>query len=304
MRLLREPLLHFLLIGAAIYGAYGYFAEPEQQADDKTITVSAGEIEWMRDNWQKRWMRPPTQQELDGLVQQYIKETILYREALTMGLNQHDPIIRRRLAQKLEFLAKDLVTLTEPTEAELQSYFDQHIERYRTPTLYSFTQVYFDPDRRDAQTLSDAEAAKAQLIAAGDTITDPGALGDRFMLPSEHTQLDRLGISRQFGSGFADAVLKLAPGEWHGPVLSGYGTHLVHVDEVITAPEPTLAEVHNRVRTDWETDRGEELNQQFFDELRSQYKVVIETPSAAAAPSSDANLVTDNSVAAVQGPAR
>ncbi|MDH3841175.1 MAG: hypothetical protein OES35_09670, partial [Chromatiales bacterium] len=123
MKFLREPLLHFLLIGAAIYLLNGLFADPAPEADDKTIVVSAGEIEWMRTAWGKRWNRPPTAAELDGLIQQYIRETVLYREALTMGLNQHDQVIRRRLAQKLEFLARDLVALTQPTGEELQAYF-------------------------------------------------------------------------------------------------------------------------------------------------------------------------------------
>ncbi len=114
MKLLREPLVHFLAIGAAIYLLYGVFAEPAPEADDKTIVVSAGEVEWMQTAWQKRWNRLPTAAELDGLIQQYIRESVLYREALTMGLNKHDSVIRRRLAQKLEFLAKDLVALTPP----------------------------------------------------------------------------------------------------------------------------------------------------------------------------------------------
>ena len=153
MKLLREPLLHFVLIGAAIYLLYGAFAEPLPEADDKTIVVTAGEIEWMQTSWQKRWNRPPTDKELVGLIQQYIRETVLYREALTMGLNQHDQVIRRRLAQKLEFLAKDLVALTPPTDEELQAYFDEHRERYQAPVLYTFTQVYIDPDKRGDATL-------------------------------------------------------------------------------------------------------------------------------------------------------
>ena len=114
VKLLREPLVHFLFIGAAIYLLYGLFAEPVPEGQDDTIIVTAGEVEWMRTAWQKRWNRPPTAEEFDGMIQQYIRETVLYREALTMGLNKHDMVIRRRLAQKLEFLAKDLVALTTP----------------------------------------------------------------------------------------------------------------------------------------------------------------------------------------------
>jgi peptidyl-prolyl cis-trans isomerase C len=116
MKFLREPLLHFMFIGAVIYLLYAVFAEPVAEETNKTIVVSAGEIEWMNTTWQKRWSRPPTGEELDSLIKQYIKETVLYREALTMGLYKHDQIIRRSLAQKQEFLAKDLFALTPHNE--------------------------------------------------------------------------------------------------------------------------------------------------------------------------------------------
>jgi hypothetical protein len=279
LKLLREPLVHFLFIGAIIYALYGMFAEPVVEETDKTIVVTAGEIEWMRASWQKRWNRPPTAQEFDGLIQQYIKETVLYREALTMGLNKHDMIIRRRLAQKLEFLAKDLVALTPHTEDELLAYFDAHQDRYQQPTLYTFTQVFFDPDRRGDATLDDAEAVKATLIAQGDAIEDAGALGDGLMLQNYYPQKDRAEIQRNLGSGFTDTLVTLAPGQWHGPVLSGFGVHLVYVNSVIEPPPPVFAEVRERVIEDWSLDRGEELNDKFYTNLREQYTIVIEEPA-------------------------
>jgi len=267
-----------MFIGIIIYALYGVFAEPVVEENDRTIVVTAGEIEWMRASWQKRWNRPPTKQEFDGLIQQYIKETVLYREALTMGLNKHDMVIRRRLAQKLEFLAKDLVALTPPTEAELQAYFDEHQARYRQPTLYSFTQVFFDPDKRGDATLEDAEAVKATLIARGDAIDDPGALGDGLMLQNYYPQKDRAEIQKNLGSGFADTLITLAPGQWHGPVLSGFGVHLVYVNSIIEPPPPEFAEVRERVIADWSLDRGNELNDKFYANLREQYSIVIEEP--------------------------
>jgi len=278
LKLLREPLLHFVIIGAAIYLLYGAFAEPLPEEDDKTIVVTAAEIEWMQTSWQKRWNRPPTAEELDGLVQQYVRETVLYREALTMGLNQHDQVIRRRLAQKLEFLAKDLVALTPPTEQELQAYFDQHRERYQAPVRYTFTQVYIDPDKRGDATLDDAEAIKAQLIAKGDAVENPGALGDDFMLQHYYPQKDSVEIQKLFGSGFTESLTGLDPDQWHGPVLSGYGTHLVYVHNVIEPPAPVFAEVLERVTQDWRMQRSEELNEQFYTTLRDTYTVVIEQP--------------------------
>jgi len=293
VKLLREPLLHFMFIGAAIYLLYGVFAEPVPEADDKTIVVSAGEIEWMQTAWQKRWNRPPTPEEFDGLIQQYIKETVLYREALTMGLNQHDQVIRRRLAQKLEFLAKDLVALTPPTDEELLAYFDLHQARYQEPSLYTFTQVFIDPDKRGDTTLDDAEAIKATLIAQGDAIEDPGALGDDFMLQNYYPEKDPIEIRKNFGSGFTESLVDLSPGQWHGPVLSGYGVHLVYVSNVSEPPAPVFTEVRERVVQDWTTDRSEELNEKFYANLRDRYTVVIEevTPE-------------DENVAAVKEPAQ
>ena len=281
-----------MFIGAVIYLLYGLFAESLPEADDKTIVVTAGEIEWMQTSWQKRWNRPPTAQEFDGLIQQYIKETVLYREALTMGLNKHDQVIRRRLAQKLEFLAKDLVALTPPTDEELQTYFDTHQDRYQEPALYTFTQVFIDPDKRGDTTLDDAEVIKATLIAQGDAIEDPGALGDDFMLQNYYPEKDAVEIQKLFGSGFAESLLELSPGQWHGPVLSGYGVHIVYVSNITEPPAPVFAEERERVVQDWTTEKGEALNDQFYANLRDGYTVVIEEPEQ------------KDEVAAVQGAAQ
>jgi hypothetical protein len=281
VKLLREPLLHFMFIGAVIYLLYGVFAEPVPQETDKTIVVTAGEVEWMQASWQKRWNRPPTAKELENQIQQYIKETVLYREALTMGLNKHDQIIRRRLAQKLEFLAKDLVALTTPTDEELQVYFDEHQARYQEPTRYTFTQVFFDPDKRGDTTLDDAEKIKAALIAQGDAIDDPGALGDNFMLQNYYPEKDSVEIQKQFGRGFTESLLKLSPGQWHGPVLSGYGVHLVFVSNISEPPPPQFAEEKAQVEQEWKREKGEALNKQFYTSLRERYTVIIEAPEQA-----------------------
>jgi len=285
-----------MLIGAVIYGAYGAFAEPASDETDKTIVVSAAEVEWMRSSWQKRWNRPPTDKEMDGLVQQYIRETVLYREALTMGLNQHDQVIRRRLAQKLEFLAKDLVTLTPPGEKELQAYFAANQARYQEPIRYTFTQVFVDPDKRGDATLPDAETIKAALIAKGDAIEDAEELGDGFMLQNYYPEQSPLEIRKNFGSGFAESLLALAPGQWHGPVLSGYGVHLVYVSHVAEPPAPVFAEVRERVTEDWKADKGEELNEKFYARLRDRYTIVVESPARGEtlAQSSDKTDTSEN----------
>ena len=313
MKLLREPLVHFMFIGAVIYLLYGVFAEPAPVADDKTIVVTAGEVEWMQTAWKKRWNRPPTAAEFDGLMQQYIRETVLYREALTMGLNKHDQVIRRRLAQKLEFLARDLVALIPPSEEDLLSYFEEHKERYQQPTLYTFTQVFIDPDKRGDATLNDADKIKAELIARGDEFDDAGALGDSFMLQNYYPQKDQIEIQKQFGSGFTESLTALSPGQWHGPVLSGYGVHLVYVQEVTEPPTPVFAEVRERVKQEWKSDKSEELNEQFYENLREQYTVVVEAPVSAGDDSSQAGddsawgddaAANNDSLVAVQEPAQ
>jgi len=278
MKFLREPLVQFLFIGVFIYLLYGMFAEPVPEDNDKTIVVTAGEIEWMQSSWQKRWNRPPTDAEFDGLIQQYIRETVLYREALTMGLNKHDMVIRRRLAQRLEFLAKDLVALTPPSEDELLTYFDVHQDRYQQPKLYTFTQVFFDPDKRGDTTLDDAKKIKATLIERGDDIANAGALGDDLMLQSYYPEKEQIEIQKLFGSGFTESLIELSPEQWHGPVLSGYGVHLVYISNIIEPPPPVFADVREQVTQEWKTDRGEELNEKFYASLRDQYTIVIEEP--------------------------
>ena len=278
MKLLREPLTHFLLIGAAIYLAFGLLNEPTENLQDHSLVVDAGEIEWMATSWYQRWNRMPTAKELDGLIQQYVRETILYREALSMGLDRDDVVIRRRLAQKLEFLAQDLATLTPPSDTELQAYFVEHQDRYGEPARYTFTQIYFDPDKRGDETLADAHAAKATLVSQPDAVGDLDGLGDNFMLQSYYPEYPPMEIRKLFGGGFAESVTGLSPGEWHGPILSGYGTHLVYVHGILEPPEPDFETVRPQVQQDWEAGRRESMNAEFYARLRERYDIVIEMP--------------------------
>lgn len=283
MKILREPLVHFLVLGAAIYGASALLAEPAQDQEGTDLVVTAGEIEWMAASWAKRWNRVPTAEELDGLIRQHVRETILYREALDMGLDREDVVIRRRLAQKLEFLAKDLATLTPPGEEELRAWFDEHRERYLAPVRYTFTQVFLDPDKRGDATLVEAEAIKTRLASQPDALADAGSLGDR-LLQSYYPENDRVEIQRNFGGGFTDTLVALEPGRWHGPVLSGYGVHLVYVHGVVEPPPPAFDVVREQVQQDWTDERRERLNEAFYAGLRERYSVVIETPESGETP--------------------
>jgi peptidyl-prolyl cis-trans isomerase C len=275
-RLFKEPLLQFLIIGAAIYGAYALFAAPEVDYRDTVVLVDSNRIDAMIGEWESRWNRPPTRQEINGLIQAYIKEDVLYRQAVAMGLNEDDPITRRRMAQKLEFLTSDLARMQEPVEGELEQFFQENQEVYRDPDMISFTQIFVDPDARGDATLDDAAEILEQVKAAGEPGEETSQLGDRFMLQNYFASATELDVRRQLGSGFAEQVMKLAPGQWHGPVLSGYGVHLVYVYDFLEAAPPVLEQVQARVLEDWHSQKRDEFNAEFLESLKSRYEIIIE----------------------------
>ncbi len=178
------------------------FGAPDDTAADNTIVVDSARIDGFIGQWQRRWNRPPTRQELDGVINAFVREDILYRQAIAMGLDRDDPITRRRMAQKLEFLTNDIALLKEPADGELEQYFDENMRTYRDPDLITFIQVYLDPDKREAATLDDATALLAQLQVTGEP--DPRTLeaGDRFMLQSFYQDVGEIDMQRQFGTGF------------------------------------------------------------------------------------------------------
>jgi peptidyl-prolyl cis-trans isomerase C len=276
LKLLREPLLHFLVIGAALFVLYGLWGQQDTQEQERTITITAGEVAWLTDAWEKRWNRPPTPEERQGLVDQYLRERILSLEAIAMGLDRDDSVIRRRLAQKLEFLSQDLISPQPPTEDELQAYFTEHLERYQAPDLVTMTHIFIDPDLRGDRTLSDAEAIRVKLVQLQEPPQDAQSYGDSFMLQSYYPERSQAELLKLFGSGFAKSVFELEPGQWHGPVLSGYGTHLVYVHDHQKPEPPVFVDVEAQVRQEWESDKRAELNMQFIDSMIARYEVIIE----------------------------
>jgi hypothetical protein len=278
-RFAKEPLVHFVFLGAAVYLLFSLFGPSESDApvaEENTIVVTKGEINWLGEMWQKKWNRPPTDAEMIGLVRNHLRETVLYREAIAMGLDKDDVIIRRRLAQKLEFAAQDLIQPERPTDEELKAHFQKNIDRYRTPDLLTFTHAFLDPDKRGDQTLQDAEKLKAELIAGSQTPDASSDLGDRFMLQSYYPERSEADLAKLFGGEFARSIMELDPEKWHGPILSGYGTHLVYVHARLVSPPPTYQQVADRVREDLENEKRTQLNDEYIDSLLERYKVVIE----------------------------
>lgn len=274
-RILKEPLIQFLLIGACIYGAYGLLGTPAEDTSDTDIVVSAERITGFVAQWKSRWNRPPTRVELDGVIDRYIREEILYRQALAMGLGEDDPVTRRRMAQKLEFMTSDLARVIEPTEGELEAYLQGNLEQFREADQVTFLQVFFDPDKRDDATFEDANTTLLELQAAGAPNTDLRA-GDSTMLQSYYQAATPLEISRQLGQGFTASLMELEPSSWQGPILSGYGVHLVYIYDRTHAPAPALTEVEEQVFEAWQQQRLEEFNELFYEGLKERHQIIIE----------------------------
>jgi hypothetical protein len=274
-RLLREPLLHFILLGALLFGAYQWLGGAEAGASGGEIVVTQGRIRNLTETFTRTWQRPPTAEELNGLVEDYLREEVLYREGVALGLDRDDTIIRRRLRQKLEFVSEDAASALQPTDAELTAFLAQHEASYRVEAQLTFTQVFLDPVKRGARFEADAAALLRQLRAGGDRL-NLAAVGDSLMLEPRYEQVTTDDIARQFGAEFEAALRDQPVGQWVGPVRSGFGAHLVRIEARTPGRLPALAEVREAVARDWSAQRRQELLDAQYRDLRSRYRVRIE----------------------------
>jgi hypothetical protein len=277
-RLIREPLLHFLLIGAVLFGAYVWRNRGAPgESKLRQVRISEADVKWLNETWAKQWQREPTQEELRGLVTEFLKEELLAREAREMGLDQDDIVVRRRLAQKVEFLVQDTSQWVEPTEADLQKFYAAHPGRFSEPARVSFTQVYFSHKQRP-DAAADAQAALVRLrYPQFSTLNlQPSEQGDRLMLDSDFRDVGQQTVAGQFGDEFAAAVFALPAGDWHGPVQSGYGLHLVRVLSQTPAQQREFAQVRLQVLDRWREQRRQESNREYFAGLLKKYDVVMD----------------------------
>jgi hypothetical protein len=275
-KVLQEPLLHFILAGAAIFGCYALVRRPAP-ADpaNRAIRITEGDIEQLRRGWFSQWQRLPSPAELQDLVANRVREEVLSREALRFGLDRDDLIVRRRLAQKCEFLFHDLAPIKDPSDADLTAYLRAHARRYGSPTLLNFSQIYFSLDRGRADPEEDARRALESLLSGA----DPSMLGDPSLLETEVRDRSEEQVSRQFGGAFAVAVAKTGPGTWAGPLRSAYGWHLVKSGPRTPGQTPGLADVRGAVSRDWADDQRRAANEELLRRLRSRYDISIETVS-------------------------
>jgi hypothetical protein len=272
-RVLREPLLHFFALGLLIFLLYTWQSGEVDEAD--AIVISRGQQTNLLETFERTWGRPPTQDEFRGLVQEFLREEIAYREASSMELDRNDTVIRRRLRQKLELLAEDLATIAPPTQSELEASYAANGESFRTEARYSFEQIDFSADRRGDRAESDARALLATL-QSGEPVAEPDRLGDSRVLPAEVSSAGEREIAATFGDEFAAALAALAPGQWSGPVRSGFGWHLVRLAERVPGQIPPLAEVEERVRNELLVVRRREALDALYANLAAQYSIQLE----------------------------
>jgi hypothetical protein len=266
-------LLHFLLLGAVLFVLFRLVGGEAQTP--KEIVVTEARVEALAENFARTWMRPPTAQELTGLVEDYVKEEIFYREAVTMGLDRDDIVIRRRLRQKLEFISEDVAAAVEPTDQQLQEYLDTHAEKFVEPARLSFQQVLFSAEGRGEAAIRDAEKLLAQL-RSGSGPADPSASGDATLLPPGLEAATPREIANTFGEDFALQLDELPVGQWTGPLRSSFGWHVLRVSERIPGAAPSLEQIRPIVAREWQSEQRQKLGDEFYQAMRIQYEVQVE----------------------------
>ncbi len=275
-RWLREPLLHFLLLGAALFVAYGYFEPRVGVADaSKQIRLTPDELLQLAAYFQSQWRRPPTLEEFNRLVDDKVREEVLYREGIAMGLDKDDTIVKRRMAQKMQFLAEDVGTQREPGRAELEAWFAGNADTFALPGRINFRQIYFSPDRRGDRAHGDAEKTLAKLAGQRVDSKIAASVGDPFMLQDYYGDRSPDQIGKEFGPLFAQAVFRARPGAWQGPIESGFGWHLVFVDSFVPGRVPAFAEVEPDVKATWLVEQKSIAWDKAYREMRAKYTVLL-----------------------------
>ncbi len=272
---LREPLVHFLAAGAVLFLAYAWCRRAPSAPDAAAapdMRIGAQDVAWLRHAFERQWQRPPAESELRDLVTELVKEELLAREARELGLDRDDPVVRRRLAQKVSFLVEDTTRQAEPPESALRRFHAEHADLFREEARVSFEQVFFDA-AHDAQARRALDAAR---VAGA-----PTPAGDPSLLDAACDAADRAAVAGRFGAEFADEVFRLEPGAWSGPVRSAYGLHLVRVGDRAAGRVRDFESVRAQVLERWRDELRRESARRYFDALLTKYAVVVD-PAAAA----------------------
>lgn len=280
-KLLKDPLVHFLLVGAAIF-ALSYWLNPPAADTENEILISAGDVAKMRDQIALVQGRPATDEEVNGVIETQIREEVLYREALAMGLDRGDTTVRTRLVEKMRFLTENVGEPPLPGAAELETWFNERQERFRIPPLVTFEHVFFAIEKRGARAETDAAAALPRLRASRDTTPATfGQMGDPLPLWNRYDNIPETDVGLIFGQEFADGMAPLEPGTWHGPMRSRFGWHLVRVVARSAERQPAFAEIRDAVQTAYIDEQRQAGNEARYRAMRERYDVTVEAAGAA-----------------------
>ena len=287
-RWLREPLLHFLLLGLMLFAAYTYMQRGRGGVESsKQIALTMDDVRTMDLYFESQWHRQPTPAEFQAMVEDKVREEVLYREGIAMGLDKDDTIVKRRMAQKMQFLAEDVAAAHEPSTAELRAWFEKNSTKFALPGRYSFRHLYFSPDKRGKNAQDDAAKALAKIAGQPEDSKLAVSLADPFMFQDYYGDRAPEALAKEFGPQFVVALEKVKPGSWQGPIESGYGWHLVYVDTVIPGRIPAFEEMEPDIKTAWLGEQKATAWQKAFAEMRAKYTVLLPGPSdkeAAQAP--------------------
>jgi parvulin-like peptidyl-prolyl isomerase len=275
-KILKSPLIYFFVLGFVVFGLHSFLNRKMQDDKDPfTVEVTSADIEWIRSSWEARMKRQPMQKELQGLINRYIRDEILYREALAMDLDDRDLVIQRRLVQKLTFVFEDLAETIEPTDEELKKYMQKNQERYRIPEMMSFTQVYFNPSKRK-DAMKEAKTVLARLKPAERGPEEAISLGDTIMIDSSFRQESPNEVARVLGREFADELFSIDEKGWQGPIISTFGIHLVYISDRIASRMPEFENIRKNVQYDFMYHRKKEVIDGAYNAVKSRYTILVE----------------------------
>jgi len=277
-RLLREPLLHFMVLGAVLFVGYAYLKPDTKAESSYEIALTLEELAQLQMLYEAQWRRSPTPEEFSAMVENKVRQEVLYREALAMGLDKNDEIVKRRMAQKMQFIAEDLAAAEEPGTEELRAWYAENSDKFSMPKRLSFRHLYFSPDSRGAQAYDDAVSSLAKLDDQPVDSQLADTLADRFMYQDYYADQTSISLAKEFGPQFTVAVAELTPGSWQGPIESGFGWHLVYVDSLVPGRVPAFEEIERDVKTAWLGVQKEIAWRKAYKEMRAKYAVLLPAP--------------------------
>lgn len=258
-----------------LYGLTAY--EPKE--DHKRIEITTAKADRLVVIWEKRWNRLPTLKEYEGLLKQTIRQEVLYREALAMGLDKDDSVVKQRLTQKLKFISSDMMTIDTPTDEVLQSYLDRHVQKYQTPGSITFRHIFFSFEKDSYVSISQKVERLLETLNQKQRDMDIESAGDVSFQGMAFKEESEFEVDRLFGKAFREKLFAQTKGRWVGPIESSFGLHLIYIDEKVNNKKALLGEVRDLVLRDWAYDERKKLNDAYVENLSKQYEIIVSKTS-------------------------